>query len=136
MTASNWIAIAGLLLVVVMPLIGLIAHLFTRVSRMEFRLEILWKPVEKVMAEMLHSPHSQHAERDRLLEKLRANALTNGDAERLALLLLPIVNGVEDSSDGKRVAAALITGRLAERSLYRESEAVIPRVLKKIAGTK
>ena len=136
MTASNWIAIAGLLLVVVMPLGGLIARLFARVSRVEFRLELLWSPVEKVMAEMLHSPHSQHAERDRLLEKLRTKALTNGDAERLMALLWPIANATEPGSDGKRIAAALFIGRLAERNLYRESEAIIPRVLRRIIGTK
>ena len=125
MTASNWIAIA---VVVGTPII----HLFTRMSRVEFRMDILWKPVEKAMSELLHSPHPEHAERDILLEQLREDALSNGDAERLALLLLPIANGTEESSDGKRVAAALFIGRLAERSAYRES--AVPRMFKRILG--
>lgn len=130
MTATNWIAIAGLLLVVGMPLSALVAHLFTRVSRIEFRMDLLWAPVEKAMVELLHSPHIQHAERDVLLEKLQDDVISNGDAERLALLLLPIANGVEESSDGKRVAAALLIGRLAARKTYRSTSDSIAGVLK------
>ena len=135
MTTSNWISVAGLFLVVVMALSGLIARLFTRVSRVEFRMDLLWTPVEKAMSKLLHSPHPEHSERDMLLEKLQDGALSNGDVERLTLLLLPIANGTEESSDGKRVAAALFIGRLAERKVYQESVIPnIPRMFKRILG--
>ena len=129
MTTSNWISVAGLFLVVVMALSGLIARLFTRVSRVEFRMDLLWTPVEKAMSKLLHSPHPEHGERDMLLEKLQDGALSNGDAERLALLLLPITDGREESTDGKHVAAALVLGRLAERNIYRTTGGVFKRIL-------
>ena len=133
MTTSNWISVAGLFLVVVMALSGLIARLFTnlsaRMSRMEFRVDLLWTPMEKVIADMLHSPHPEHDERDRLLEKLRANALTNGDAERLTTLLWPIADATESGSEARRMAAAMIIGRLAERSVYRTTGGVFKRIL-------
>jgi hypothetical protein len=108
-TVSTLLTIVGIIVPSVGTLIGFTVKLCSRVSRVEEQLKLIWKVLDPVLADTLHSP--AHVERDTLVEQfVNGDRLDKNRAQRLAMLLQEAAHQEEDPA--KRKAAAVLGQRL------------------------
>jgi hypothetical protein len=83
----------------------------SRAVALETKVDVFWRTVTISAAQVLHSPHPEHARRDALLEALMAGRLDLAGAAELARLV-DAVREDEAAADGERLAAGQVLGYL------------------------
>lgn len=87
-----------------------------RGARLETKVEILFRSVTVSAAQVLHSPHPEHARRDELLEQLMAGDMGLAEAAELAGLVDELLSDrVRPPTPAQRLAAGQVLGYLAAR---------------------
>jgi hypothetical protein len=109
-------------LAIIISVIGLLYQHFAliggikeRLVRVETRVELFWNAIEGRVIEMLKSP--THLEKDELLDQLLHKEIRLPGAQRLRTILLEELNNRKRIDNGKKLAYALMIGRL-EQVIY------------------
>lgn len=95
-------------------------NIASRISILETKVEVVWKGVAFDLAQVLHQPHPEYAERDDLLEKLLSDEISSTELLRLRDILKNTVGSIHDEGNyGERVAASMLM-RIIESTLISE----------------
>lgn len=107
MSASDWIAVAG---IIATPVIGFVIWLVSisnRVGKLETKVEIFWKLVSLDAAKVLHSPHPERERLDQLIEAYVAGSITKSENVEMIAILQEIINN-SLAPCGERLAASTL----------------------------
>ena len=114
MTLVAGLSVASVLVAIIALVISAVRRretdttaLAERLARLETKVDVFWRGVSFDAARMLHSPHPQFAERDRLLEKFLAETLTGPDAAKLGRMMSAVLDD-HASDPGQRMAASVV----------------------------
>lgn len=121
------ISVVGLVCGFLYQYFGVQNRLNERLVRVETKVDLFWTAIEGKVVEMLKSP--AHLEKDELLDQLAHKEILLPGAQRLRTILSEELNNRKRIDNGKRLAYALMIGRL-EQVIYEFGGKEIRRFIK------
>ena len=106
------VSVVGLVVGLTYQRFGVITGIVERLAKVETKVDLFWSAIEGRVTEILKSP--THLEKDELLDKLVSKEINLQGAQRLRTILNEELKNRKRIDNGKRLAYALMLGRLEQ----------------------
>lgn len=113
------LSVISIIVAILVPVLGYWLFVDRRITRLETKMDPLWRVVETRLPELLHSPDPAHKQMDDLLEKFQAKEISEKELCDLHQLM---VTRLKKVNPGRQVQYMLLMARIEQIIEEREAE--------------